>query len=106
MHDSLLLTIRHFIALAPAEEDLIRQWFVPEAVPKGGFFLRPGEVSRKVGFVLQGVFHYFQSGDGQELTYYFGREQEFIGDYESFLAAQPARHGIQALEGPPADHLL
>jgi CRP-like cAMP-binding protein len=98
MHDSLLLIIRRFIALNPAEEDLIRQWFVPEALPKGGFFLQPGEVSRKIGFVLHGVFHYFQSADGQEPTYYFGREQEFIGDYESFLAAQPTRHGIQALE--------
>lgn len=98
MHDSLLLTIRRFISLAPAEEDLLRQWFVPEALSKGGYFLRPGEVSRKFGFVLQGVFHYFQGGDGQELTYYFGREQEFLGDYESFLSAQPATHGIQALE--------
>jgi CRP-like cAMP-binding protein len=98
MHDSLLLTIRHFITLTPVEEDLIRQWFVSEVLPKGGYFLRPGEVSRKVGFVLQGVFHNFQSRDGQELTYYFGREQEFIGDYESFLPAKPATHGIQALE--------
>lgn len=98
MHDLLLATIRRFIALAPAEEDLLRQWFVPETVPKGGYFLRPGEVSRKVGFVLQGVVHYFEDGDGQRLTYYFGREQEFVGDYESFLAAQPAAHGIQALE--------
>ena len=98
MHETLLFAIRRFITLAPAEEDLIRRWFVPEALPKGDFFLRPGEVSRKVGFVLQGVFHNFQSRDGQELTYYFGREQEFIGDYESFLPAQPATHGIQALE--------
>lgn len=64
MHDSLLVAIRRFITLAPAEEDLLRQWFVLEALPKGGFFLRPGEVSRKFGFVLQGVFHYFQGGDG------------------------------------------
>ncbi|UOQ68932.1 Crp/Fnr family transcriptional regulator [Hymenobacter volaticus] len=98
MHDSLLLLIRHFITLTPAEEDLIRQWFVPETLPKGAFFLRPGEVSRKVGFVLQGLFHNFQSRDGQELTYYFGREQEFIGDYSSFLPARPAVRGIQALE--------
>jgi CRP-like cAMP-binding protein len=98
MHDSLLVTVRRFITLAPAEEDLLRQWFVPETVPKGGFFLQPGEVSRKMGFVLQGVFHYFENGDGQRLTYYFGREQEFIGDYESFFSAQPSSHGIQALE--------
>jgi CRP-like cAMP-binding protein len=51
-----------------------------------------------MSFVLQGVFHYFHSGDGQRLTYYFGREQEFIGNYESFLSAQPATPGIQALE--------
>ena len=98
MHETLLSVIGRFITLAPAEENLVRQWFVPEAVPKGGFFLRPGEVSRKIGFVLQGVFHNFQSRDGQDLTYYFGREQEFIGDYESFLPARPATHGIQALE--------
>ena len=98
MHETLLLAIRHFISLAPAEEDLLRQLFVPEAVPKGGFFLRPGEVSRKMGFVRQGVFHYFQRSNGQELTYYFGREQEFVGDYDSFLSGQPATHGIQALE--------
>ena len=98
MHETLLLAIRHFITLTPAEEDLIREWFVPESLPKGGFFLRPGEVSRKIGFVLQGVLHYFQYRDNQKLTYYFGREQEFIGDYESFLPACPAVHGIQALE--------
>ena len=32
------------------------------------------------------------------MTYYFGREQEFIGDYSSFLPARLAVRGIQALE--------
>ena len=97
-HDSLLAAIRRFIALSPAEEALITTWFTPEDLAKGDFFLRPGEVSRKIGFVRQGVFRNFQGRDGDEHTYYFGREGEFIGDYESFLPAQPARHGIQALE--------
>ncbi len=98
LHDTLLAAIRHFIAVSPAEEDLVREWFVPETLAKGDFFLRPGEVSRKIGFVVRGVFHNFRSRDGQEHSYYFGREQEFIGDYESFLPAQPAVHAIQALE--------
>lgn len=98
MYDALLATIRHSIALAPAEEALIRAWFVPETLAKGDFFLRAGEVSRKLGFVRRGVLHYYQSRDGQDWTYYFGREQEFVGDYESFLPAQPAAHAIQALE--------
>lgn len=43
MHDALLATIRHYIALAPAEEALIREWFVPETLAKGDFFLRAGD---------------------------------------------------------------
>ncbi|MGI4742155.1 MAG: Crp/Fnr family transcriptional regulator [Janthinobacterium lividum] len=97
-HETLLAAIRYFIPLAPAEEALFGQLFVAEEVPKGGFFLRPGEVSRKIAFVVQGVFHNFRSRDGQEHTFYFGREQEFIGDYSSFLPALPAVHAIQALE--------
>jgi CRP-like cAMP-binding protein len=96
--ETLLTVIRHFIPLTPAEEALLTHLFVTEEVAKGGFFLRPGEVSRKVAFVVQGVFHNFRSRDGQEHTFYFGREQEFIGDYSSFLPAQPAVHAIQALE--------
>ncbi|MGI4872330.1 MAG: hypothetical protein ACRYFX_14275 [Janthinobacterium lividum] len=46
---------------------------MPETLPKGSYFLRPGEVSRKIGFVCQGVSHYFQGDDDQELTHYFGR---------------------------------
>ncbi len=67
---------------------------MPETLAKGEFFLQAGEVSRKVDFVMQGVFHNFQSRDGQEWTCYFGREQEFIGDYAGFLPARPATHGF------------
>jgi CRP-like cAMP-binding protein len=97
-HETLLAVIRRFVTLSPAEEALLAPWFVAEQVPKGDFFLRPGEVSRKIGFVVEGVFHNFRSRDGQEHTFYFGREGEFIGDYSSFLPAQPAAHAIQALE--------
>ncbi|WP_324677662.1 Crp/Fnr family transcriptional regulator [Hymenobacter sp. GOD-10R] len=97
-HETLLTVIRRFVPLTPAEEELIIPWFVAEELPKGGFFLRPGEVSRKVAFIVEGVFHNFRNRDGQEHTFYFGREQEFIGDYSSFLPAQPAVHAIQALE--------
>lgn len=97
-HETLLTVIRHFVSFTPAEEDFIAHLFVAEELPKGGFFLRQGEVSRKVAFIVEGVFHNFRNRDGQEHTFYFGREQEFIGDYSSFLPAKPAVHAIQALE--------
>ena len=98
LHDSLLAFMRHVIALDAAEEELVRQLFVPERLTKGDYLLRPGEVSRKVAFIGRGVLHNFQLRDGQEVTYYFGREGEFIGDYTSFLPAVPSSNGIQALE--------
>lgn len=97
-HETLFTVIRHFVPLTPAEEEFIAQLFVAEELPKGGFFLRQGEVSRKVAFIVEGVFHNFRNRDGQEHTFYFGHEQEFIGDYSSFLPAKPAVHAIQALE--------
>ena len=98
LHDPLLAAIRHFIALSDPEETLLRQLFVPERLAKDDYLLRPGEVSRKVAFIVTGVLHNFQSRDGREATYYFGREGEFIGDYSSFLPATPSRNAIQALE--------
>jgi CRP-like cAMP-binding protein len=98
LHDPLLAFMRRFIALDAAEEEVVRQLFVPERLAKGDYLLQPGEVSRKVAFIGRGVLHNFQLRDGQEVTYYFGREVEFIGDYPSFLPAVPSTNGIQALE--------
>jgi hypothetical protein len=86
-HETLLTFIRRFVPLDPAEESLLTHLFVAKELHKGGFFLRPGEVSRKVAFVVEGVFHIFRNRDWQEYTFYFGREQGFIGDYSSFLPA-------------------
>jgi len=99
-HETLFTVIRHFISLAPAEEALLIQLFVAEEVPKGGFFLRPGEVSRKVAFVawFRACSTTFAATMGRSYTFSSGREGDFIGDYSSFLPAQPAVHAIQALE--------
>lgn len=97
-YDSLLAFMRRIIALDAAEEELVRQLFVPERLARDEYLLRPGEVSRKVAFIGRGVLHNFQLRDGQAATYYFGREGEFIGDYTSFLPAVPSLNGIQALE--------
>ncbi|MGI4823033.1 MAG: hypothetical protein ACRYFV_17635 [Janthinobacterium lividum] len=43
------------IRLTPAEEALLAHLFVAKELPKGCFFLRPGEVDHKVAFVMEGV---------------------------------------------------
>lgn len=50
-----LTVIRRLIRLTPAKEALLAHLFVAKELLKGCFFLRAGEVSRKVAFMVEGV---------------------------------------------------
>jgi hypothetical protein len=50
-----LTVIRRLIRLTPAKEALLADLFVAKELLQDCFFLRPGEVSRKVAFVVEGV---------------------------------------------------
>jgi CRP-like cAMP-binding protein len=54
--------------------------FSPRRLAKGEVFLRPGQDSRQVGFILDGVVrHYLIDGRGRERTTDFCRAGEFTG---------------------------
>lgn len=48
--------------------------------------------------IEKGLVRYYMNEDGNEGTYYFGREWDFVCDYESFLPQVPSNKNIQALE--------
>lgn len=45
-----------------------------------------------------GLVRYYINADGEERTYFFNREGDFVCDYESFLPQSPSQKNIQALE--------
>lgn len=60
--------------------------------------MREGQVCQSVAMIKAGLVRYYINEDGDEGTYYFSREGEFVCDYESFLPQAPSNKNIQALE--------
>lgn len=96
--DFLIDRINQIISLSEDEAYLIKQLFTEKKLKKGEHFLREGQVCQSVAMIKAGLVRYYINEDGDEGTYYFSREGEFVCDYESFLPQAPSNKNIQALE--------
>jgi CRP-like cAMP-binding protein len=98
MIDSLLNSIQNIITLSLAEVGIVTSLFKEKTYKKGDFFLEEGRVCKQVGFVAKGLMRYYINHDGEEKTYDFSQENEYVCNYESFLPQKPSSKIIQALE--------
>jgi len=94
----LIERLKNVISISADEALLIKQTFTERHIKKGDYFLHDGQVCRSVAMIKSGLVRYYINDDGNEGTYYFGREGDFVCDYESFLPQQPTSKNIQALE--------
>jgi len=98
MISSLLKSIQNVIRLNQAEIDIVKSLFKEKSYKKGDYFLEEGRICKQVGFVAKGLLRYYINHDGEEKIYDFSQENEFVCNYESFLAQVPSSKNIQALE--------
>jgi CRP-like cAMP-binding protein len=98
MIDSLLENIQSIIMLSQTERELIGTLFKKKSYKKGEFFLAEGQVCKHAGFVVRGLFRYYINHDGEDKTYSFSKESEYVCNYESFLPQKPSSKIIQAVE--------
>lgn len=98
MISTLLNVIQSLITLSPAELDTVKTLFKERLYKKGEFFLEEGRICKQVGFVTKGLMRYYINHDGEEKTYAFSQENQFVCNYESFLPQKPSSKIIQALE--------
>ena len=94
----LVRELSRIINISPEEEEILKSIFVEEAFEKGELFLREGEVCDKLGLVCKGVFRYYIDQDGEDKTYNFATEGDFICNYESLIKQTPSPKNIQAIE--------
>jgi CRP-like cAMP-binding protein len=94
----LIDSIKQIISISGNEEQLIKQLFAEKQIKKGEHFLSEGQVCRSLAIISAGLVRYYINDDGNDGTYYFGREGDFVCDYESFLPQEPSNKNIQALE--------
>jgi len=98
MMNSLLHSIQNLITLSPAETDIVQSLFKEKRYKKGDLFLAEGQICKQVGFVVSGLLRYYINHDGEEKTYAFSQENNYVCNYESFLPQRPSSKIIQALE--------
>ena len=98
MINSLLHSIQSLITLSPAERDTVTSLFKEKTYKKGDFFLAEGQICKQVGFVAKGLMRYYINHDGEEKTYGFSQENNYVCNYKSFLPQSPSSKIIQALE--------
>jgi len=97
-HGNLLHNIQSLISFDEAEKDIITGLFKEKTYKKGDFFLADGQICKQVGFVVKGLMRYYINHDGEEKTYAFSQENEYVCNYESFIPQSPSSKIIQALE--------
>jgi CRP-like cAMP-binding protein len=98
MINSLLESIERIITLSASEKDIVISLFKEKTYKKGHFFLQEGKICKQVGFVTKGLLRYYISHDGEDKTYDFAQESNFVCNYESFIPRTPSTKNIQALE--------
>ena len=96
----ILNLVKHISQLDSFEEQLIVGSFKPFNLKKGEFFLESGKINRHVAFLHKGLVRYFVYNDGNEATFEFTKEGEFVADYQSFNSKTPSQQNIQAIECP------
>jgi CRP-like cAMP-binding protein len=95
---NLLDSIRSAVSLTATEATLVQDLFREQHYKKDSFFLAEAQVCRQVGFIAEGLIRYCINDEGEDKTYGFGMEGNFVCNYESFIPQVPSTKIIQALE--------
>ena len=72
--------------------------FTPDSLKKGDYFIKEGQISRKVGFIIKGSMLCSYNKNGEQVIDEFSLDKEFITDYNSFLTNTPADKDVICLE--------
>ncbi len=93
--------IKHIEQIIPLKEDDLNFFlskFKPVSLKKGDYFIREGQISRKVGFIVSGSMLCSYNKNGEQIIDEFSLDKEFITDYFSFLTNSPAGKDVKCLE--------
>lgn len=84
--------------LSNENRDALLAHFNKRALKSNEHFHYMGKIAHEVAFVEQGVLRvYAAEHNGNEVTKYFIKENQFVADLESYYAATPAKDAFQAV---------
>ncbi|MEM9673571.1 MAG: Crp/Fnr family transcriptional regulator [Cyclobacteriaceae bacterium] len=84
--------------LPPERIEYILTHFREKNLKTNEDFLSQGSVSHEIGFVNHGIIRvYALRKDGEEVTKYFVRQNQFVVDLESYYTLKPSESALQAV---------
>lgn len=91
--------LSHFLGngIPASEVTRIAEAFRFKTFSKGEYFVEEGKTSKYLAFISKGLFQYFYSKDGKELTTYITGENTFLASLTSFYRQQPSKEYVRAL---------
>lgn len=69
-----------------------------QKIKKGSTFIKAGQVSEELAFIISGSFRFYYPQEDVEKTAYFVFENEIMASFECILENKPSKTTIQALE--------
>jgi len=95
---TLLTYLNDKVHLDPEVEEGLDRLFKREEYPKGQELLQPGNLSKKVYFVEEGLMRSFYLREGKDVTHLFLAENSFYMPIENVYFKEQSPYGLQLLE--------
>jgi CRP-like cAMP-binding protein len=67
-------------------------------IPKNEHFIKAGDTTKKVGFIISGLIRFYHLKDGEEYNIIFKKEFEMASSFESIILNQPSSYSFEVLE--------
>jgi CRP/FNR family transcriptional regulator, anaerobic regulatory protein len=90
--------ISQFLTFTEDEWQLHQALLSRRFLKKGEFILRGGEVCNHVTFINKGHFRSYNMIEGDEITFNFAFEGNYVTDYTSFVSRRPSEDYIVAMD--------
>lgn len=65
---------------------------------KGEYFLRQGDICKKMAFLTQGQIRHFYDVDGKEITRWISLSHNFVTSFASFVSERPSLENLVCIE--------
>ncbi len=90
-----------FNAISPLQKsswDVMKNIFKEHSLKKGDYFVEEGEVTKKVGFLINGIIRaFYRNHEGVEYNKHFFTKNNMVGGYSSIVTQLPNTINQQAL---------
>lgn len=98
IHQNFYNLLKQFVKFSQEDFNLFSKKLSVVHLEKNEIWEKEGRVGKYLGFINKGILRQYHLKDGNEYTEDFFSENDFVGNYISYLKKTPSTSNIQALE--------